>query len=72
LGGLSIAIKAYKCLNGKEAPVMDGYWNSESVFWGQVWLDKSREKQCNQIASIHIHNKFRINAVRNVPEFISI
>ncbi|MBB1194854.1 peptidase M13 [Flavobacterium sp. SOK18b] len=75
LGGLSIAIKAYKLsLNGKEAPVMDGYTGIQRVFlgWGQVWLDKSREKAIrNQIASDpHSPAKFRINAVvRNVPEF---
>ena len=75
LGGLSIAIKAYKLsLNGKDAPVMDGYTGIQRVFlgWGQVWLDKSREKAIrNQIASDpHSPAKFRINAVvRNVPEF---
>ncbi|OUD34507.1 M13 family metallopeptidase [Flavobacterium sp. FPG59] len=75
LGGLSIAIKAYKLsLNGKEAPVMDGFTGIQRVFlgWGQVWLDKSREKAIrNQIASDpHSPAKFRINAVvRNVPEF---
>jgi predicted metalloendopeptidase len=45
-----LQLKPTNALTAK-APVMDGYWNSESVFWGQVWLDKSREKQCNQIAS---------------------
>jgi predicted metalloendopeptidase len=43
LGGLSIAIKAYKLsLNGK-APVMDGYTGIRECFlgWGQVWLDKA-------------------------------
>ena len=75
LGGLSIAIKAYKLsLNGKEAAVMDGFTGIQRVFlgWGQVWLDKSREKAIrNQIASDpHSPAKFRINAVvRNVPEF---
>ena len=75
LGGLSIAIKAYKLsLNGKEAPVMDGFSGIQRVFlgWGQVWMDKSREKAIrNQIASDpHSPAKFRINAVvRNVPEF---
>ncbi|MFN7099410.1 MAG: M13 family metallopeptidase, partial [Flavobacterium sp.] len=75
LGGLSIAIKAYKLsLNGKDAPVMDGFTGIQRVFlgWGQVWMDKSREKAIrNQIASDpHSPAKFRINAVvRNVPEF---
>lgn len=75
LGGLSIAIKAYKMsLNGKEAPVMDGFTGIQRVFlgWGQVWLDKSREEALrNQIAGDpHSPAKFRINGVvRNIPEF---
>ena len=75
LGGLSIAIKAYKMsLNGKEAPVMDGYTGMQRVFlgWGQVWLDKQREEAMrSQIAGDpHSPAKFRINGVvRNVPEF---
>ena len=43
LGGLTIALKAYKMsLNGKEAPVMDGFTGVQRVFlgWGQVWLEK--------------------------------
>jgi putative endopeptidase len=75
LGGLSIAIKAYKMsLNGKEAPVMDGFTGIQRVFlgWGQVWLDKSREEALrSQIAGdSHSPAKFRINGVvRNIPEF---
>jgi putative endopeptidase len=75
LGGLSIALKAYKMsLNGKEAPKMDGYTGIQRVFlgWGQVWLDKSREEALrNQVASDpHSPAKFRINGVvRNIPEF---
>ena len=75
LGGLSIAIKAYKAtLNGKEAPVMDGFTGMQRFFlgWGQVWGEKSREAALrSQIASDpHSPAKFRINGVvRNVPEF---
>lgn len=75
LGGLSIAIKAYKMsLNGKEAPVLDGYTGIQRVFlgWGQVWAEKSREKALrSQIATDpHSPAKFRVNGVvRNVPEF---
>ena len=75
LGGLSIALKAYKMsLNGKEAPKMDGYTGIQRVFlgWGQVWLVKSREEALrNQVASDpHSPAKFRINGVvRNIPEF---
>ena len=75
LGGLSIAIKAYKAtLNGKEAPVMDGFTGMQRVFlgWGQVWGEKTREEALrSQIArDPHSPAKFRINGVvRNVPEF---
>lgn len=75
LGGLSIAIKAYKMsLNGKEAPVMDGYTGIQRVFlgWGQVWAEKSRDEALrNQVATDpHSPAKFRVNGVvRNVPEF---
>lgn len=75
LGGLSIALKAYKMsLNGKEAPVLDGFTGIQRVFlgWGQVWLDKSRpEALRTQIAADpHSPAKFRINGVvRNIPEF---
>ena len=75
LGGLSIAIKAYKeSLGGKEAPVMDGFTGMQRVFlgWGQVWGEKSREEALrSQIArDPHSPAKFRINGVvRNVPEF---
>ncbi|MCF6129649.1 M13 family peptidase [Flavobacterium sp. AS60] len=75
LGGLSIAIKAYKAsLGGKEAPVMDGFTGMQRVFlgWGQVWGEKIRDEALrSQIAGDpHSPAKFRINGVvRNVPEF---
>ena len=75
LGGLSIAIKAYKAtLNGKEAPVMDGFTGMQRVFlgWGQVWAEKIREEALrSQIAGDpHSPALFRVNGtVRNVPEF---
>jgi putative endopeptidase len=75
LGGLSIALKAYKMsLNGKEAPVIDGYTGVQRVFlgWAQVWLGKSREPAARlQIANDpHSPRQFRVNGVvRNIPEF---
>lgn len=75
LGGLSIAIKAYKAtLGGKEAPVMDGFTGMQRVFlgWGQVWAEKTREEALrSQIArDPHSPAKFRTNGVvRNIPEF---
>ena len=75
LGGLNIALKAYKAsLNGKEAPVLDGFTGEQRVFigWGQAWLNKAREEALrNQVKTDpHSPAKFRVNGVvRNVPEF---
>ena len=75
LGGLSIALKAYKAsLNGKAAPVMDGFTGEQRVFigWGQVWSSKSNaEALRNQVGTDpHSPAKFRVNGVvRNIPEF---
>jgi putative endopeptidase len=75
LGGLSIAIKAYKLsLKGKEAPKMDGFTGFQRVLigWAQVWLEKSREESLRTQVAVdeHAPAKFRINGVvRNVPEF---
>lgn len=75
LGGLSIALKAYKAsLGGKPAPVMDGFTGEQRVFigWGQVWLDKARAEALRNQVSTDPHSpaKFRVNGVvRNIPEF---
>ena len=75
LGGLSIAIKAYKeTLGGKDAPVMDGFTGMQRVFlgWGQVWGEKTREEALRSQIALDPHSpaKYRINGVvRNVPEF---
>jgi len=75
LGGLTIALKAYKAsLNGKPAPSMDGFTGEQRVFigWGQAWLSKSTEEALrNQVGTDpHSPAKFRVNGVvRNIPEF---
>lgn len=75
LGGLSIALKAYKMSrNGKEPPVLDGFTGEQRVFlgWGQAWLNKTRaESLRSQVANDpHSPAKFRVNGVvRNIPEF---
>jgi putative endopeptidase len=75
LGGLSIAIKAYKMsLEGKASPVLEGFTGEQRVLlgWAQCWLNKSREEALrNQIATDpHSPARFRINGVvRNIPEF---
>ena len=75
LGGLTIAMKAYKMsLNGKKAPVMDGFTGEQRLFIGfaQAFQEKQRDEALrSQIASDpHSPAHFRINGtVRNVPEF---
>ncbi|MNY16704.1 Neutral endopeptidase [compost metagenome] len=75
LGGLSIALKAYKAsLNGKPAPEMDGFSGEQRVFigWAQAWLNKSTEEALrNQVGTDpHSPAQFRVNGVvRNIPEF---
>ena len=75
LGGLSIALKAYKMsLNGKEAPVLDGYTGEQRVFigWAQAWRSKSRDEALRILVNTNPHSPaiFRVNGVvRNIPEF---
>lgn len=75
LGGLTIALKAYHAsLNGKAAPVLDGFNGDQRVFigWGQVWLNKSREQALRKQVGTDPHSpaRFRVNGiVRNIPEF---
>ncbi len=75
LGGISIGLKAYlMSLNGKEAPVLDGYTGVQRVFigWGQAWRDKTREQTLRQQIATdpHAPAEYRANgSVRNVPEF---
>ncbi|MEM9546951.1 MAG: M13 family metallopeptidase [Bacteroidota bacterium] len=75
LGGLTIALKAYQMsLEGKEAPVMDGFTGVQRVFmgWGQAWRKKSREEALRMQISTDPHSPadYRVNGVvRNIPEF---
>ncbi|MEU2199516.1 M13-type metalloendopeptidase [Isoptericola sp. NPDC019482] len=77
LGGLSIAIKAYRIALGTaldEAPVVDGLTGLERVFlgWAQVWQSKGRDEEVvRRIATDpHSPNEFRCNGViRNIDEF---
>jgi putative endopeptidase len=75
LGGLSIAMKAYKTsLDGKPGPVMDGFTGEQRVLigWAQVWLNKANDQALrNQVGTDpHSPARFRVNGVvRNVPEF---
>jgi len=75
LGGLSIALKAYQMsLNGKEAPIIDGYTGIQRVFmgWAQAWRKKAREDAIRVQVNTDPHSPaiFRVNGVvRNIPEF---
>lgn len=75
LGGLSLAYRAYKLsLDGKEAPVIDGYTGDQRFFmaWAQVWRSKTREEQARQflITDPHSPPHYRINGVvRNLDEW---
>jgi putative endopeptidase len=75
LGGLSIALQAYKMsLDGEEAPEMDGFTAEQRVFIGyaQAWLSKARKEALRMQVTTDEHSpaRFRVNGVvRNVPEF---
>jgi len=75
LGGVSIGMLAYKMsLEGKEAPIIDGYTGEQRVFLGyaQVWRRKYREEELRRRIAIDPHSpaEYRTNGiVRNVPEF---
>jgi len=78
LGGLSIALQAYKnSLKGKKSPEMDGFTGEQRVFlgYGQSWLRKSREEALRVQVKTDPHSpsQFRVNGVvRNIPEFYTL
>lgn len=75
LGGLSIALKAYKMSReGKEDQVMDGFTGEQRVFlgWAQAWRSKSTEEALRILVNTNPHSPadYRVNGVvRNIPEF---
>lgn len=77
LGGLSIALKAYRIALGTDldsAPVLDGYTGSQRVFlsWAQVWQTANRDEALIQRLATDPHSpaEFRCNGVlRNLDEF---
>ncbi len=77
LAGLSIALKAYHIsLDGKAAPVLDGFTGDQRVFlsWAQVWRIKYREGDLrNRILSdVHSPGPFRVRGtVRNIDDWYS-
>ena len=81
LGGLGIAIKAYRLSLGADTtdedadgPVIDGYTGIQRLLlsWAQIWQQKGREAETIRLLTIDPHspNEFRCNQiVRNVDEF---
>lgn len=79
LGGLGIAIKAYRLHNAAvgadpDGPVIDGFTGIQRLLlsWGQIWQQKGRDAETIRLLTIDPHspNEFRCNQiVRNVDEF---
>lgn len=75
LGGLTVALKAYKLsLEGKDAPVIDGFTGEQRFFlsWSQVWRRKGREEYLRNmlLTDPHSPSEYRvIGIVSNIPEF---
>jgi len=79
LGGLGIAIKAYRlhlAATGEDAdgPVIDGLTGIQRLLlsWAQIWQQKGRDAETIRLLTIDPHspNEFRCNQiVRNVDEF---
>lgn len=75
LGGLTIAYKAYEIsLNGKEAPIIDGYSGAQRFFmgWAQSWRGKYRPEEVRRRIATDPHSpdEFRCNQViANLDEF---
>ena len=66
LSGLAIAYKAYQlALNGRQAPVIDGYTGPQRFFlgWGQIWRRKYRDDNLRMrlAADPHSPSQFRSN-----------
>ncbi|KUE80119.1 peptidase M13 [Aeromonas schubertii] len=75
LGGLTIAHKAYLLsLDGKGAPVIDGYSGEQRFFlgWAQVWKGKYRPELMQMLLRSDPHSppEYRVNGVvPNIPAF---
>jgi putative endopeptidase len=75
LAGLALAYRAYQVsLQGKPAPVIDGYTGDQRFFigWAQGWARKYREDELRKrlLTDPHSPSEFRTNAVVvNLPEF---
>jgi putative endopeptidase len=72
LGGLNLAVDAYHAsLDGRPAPVIDGYTGDQRVFlgWAQVWRERQRPDAERQqlVTDPHSPGRYRaITAERNI------
>ena len=75
LAGLTMAYRAYQLsLNGKPAPVIDGYTGEQRFFigWAQGWARKYREDELRKrlLTDPHSPSEYRTNViVSNIPAF---
>ncbi len=75
LSGLAVAYKAYQLsLDGKPAPVLDGYTGDQRFYlgWGQIWARKYREDELRKRLKTDPHSpsEYRSNGIlRNMPGF---
>jgi putative endopeptidase len=72
LGGILLALDAYRAsLDGRPAPVLDGYTGDQRVFlgWAQVWRAKARPDALKQQTTSDSHSpaRFRVDGpMRNI------
>jgi len=72
MGGLSLGLDAYHAsLDGKPAPVIDGFTGDQRVFlgWAQVWRQKQRDDALRQqvVSDPHSPAYYRVNGtIRNL------
>lgn len=77
VAGLIVAYDAYKlALNGKTAPVIDGYTGDQRFFlaYAQSWMTKTRDERLRDqaVSGVHSPAEFRVNGVvRNVDAWYS-
>ncbi len=75
LGGLAIALDAYRAsLNGKPAPVIDGFTGDQRVFlgWAQAWRGKLSNDALKKlvVSNPHSPRQYRVNGpMRNIDEW---
>lgn len=68
LGGMSVAYTAYQiALNGKDAPIMDGFTGDQRFFigWAQVWRRKYRDEELKKrlLTDPHSPSQYRCNGI---------